>query len=110
MLKGKCKNCRYETQDLYFGGGFMNHMTCCDFPCIEKVKKVIIMENIFEKEKVCSQHPNITFYDDKSLMDKTLQDCDSYIDWDMYKLFHDGYYCPNCNHFSLGFLNLGCWD
>jgi hypothetical protein len=110
ILKGICKNCGYETEDLYYGGGFMNFETYCDFPGIDNEKKVIEMKNIMEREKVNKEYPNFIFYDNESLLDKKLQRKENYHEWSEYKLYSEGYLCPKCNQFNLGFLGIGNWD
>jgi hypothetical protein len=110
IVKGKCYNCGYETKDLYYGGGFMNFITCCDYPVLDKITKEIIVANIMEREAVIKQNPNLVFYDEKSLSDKKLRNRDHYHEWGEYKLYNNGYLCPKCDHFSLGFEMSGCWD
>jgi hypothetical protein len=110
ILKGVCKNCEYETKNLYYGAGFMNAETICDFPGIDKVKKVIEMKNIMEKKNVNKEFPNFAFYDNKSLFDKNLRKIGNYHEWGKYKLYCEGNHCPKCNQFSLEFIPLGCWD
>ena len=110
IIKGTCKNCGYETKDLYYGGGFMNFTTCCDYPVLDKVKKEIKVGNIMDREEVIKQNPNLIFYDHKSLSDKKLQNRENYHEWGEYKIYYNGYFCPKCNKFSLGFEMSGCWD
>jgi hypothetical protein len=110
ILKGICKNCGYETENLYYGGGFRNPETCCNFPGIDKVKKVIRMKNIMDKEKVRKDFPYFTFYNNKSLFDKSLQNREAYHEWGDYKLYFNGYLCPKCTNFSIEFMPVALWD
>jgi hypothetical protein len=110
IIKGICKNCGYETKDLYYGGGFMNFTTCCDYPVLDEKKKEIKMANIMDKEEVIKKNPNLVFYDDESLADRKLQNRENFHEWSEYKIYYEGYFCPKCNQFSLGFDMSGCWD
>lgn len=110
IIKGVCQSCHYESEDLYYGGGMMNFTTCCNFPVLDNVGKIIKTENILEKEKLNKLNPNRVFYDDKSLSDKKLQNRKAFHEWGEFKLYYDGYLCPKCNKFSLGFKETGCWD
>jgi len=110
IIKGSCHNCRYETTNLYYGGGFANFTTCCNYPVLDKDKNEVSMANIMEKEKVLEQNPNLVFYDDETLSDDKSQNRDSYHQWGDYKLCRQGNLCPKCNKFTLGFSGVGCWD
>jgi hypothetical protein len=110
ILKGVCKNCGYETDNLHYGAGFMNAETCCDYPGIDKVRKAVKMKNIMDKESINKKFPNFVFYDDKSLFNKNLQNSEEYHEWGEYKLFYEGNLCPKCNHYSLEFIMEALWD
>ncbi len=107
MIKGTCKNCGYEIKNLYFGGGFSNFSTYFDYPVLDKVEKVVKIKNIMDKDKIIKQNPNIVFYDNEALMEKDSQTGENYIEWDDFKLYDQGYLCPKCNHYCLGFFPLG---
>jgi len=70
IIKGKCKNCGYETKDLFYGSGFSNLTKCCAYPVLDKSENEIKMENIMNRDEVVKQNPRLVFYDDKSLSDK----------------------------------------
>ncbi len=110
IIKGICEKCGYETKDLYYGGGFANFTTCCDYPTLDKVEKELTMANIMDKKEVIKQNPNLVFYDNKALIDKDSQKGAGYEEWGEYKLYNQGYLCPKCNKFKLGFSGVGCWD
>lgn len=110
ILKGICINCGYETKDLYYGGGMRNFNTSCKFPVLDKVEKEIKMGNIMGRKGVVKQNPNLVFYDDRSLSDRKLQNKDNNEEWREYILYNQGYLCPKCNKFNLGFSGVGCWD
>ena len=109
IIKGSCQNCGYETKNLYYGGGFANFKTCCDYPVLDKDKNEVAMANIMNKEEVVKQNPNLVFYDDETLSDDKSQNRDSYHQWGDYKLCRQGNLCPKCNKFTLGFSGVGCW-
>ena len=110
IIKGTCKNCGYETESLLYGGGMRNFKTHCKYPVLDKVEKVVKMENIMEKDEVIKQNPNLIFYDNPALRNKDLKNKGIYHEWGEYKLYNEGYLCPKCNKFSFGFMAVGCWD
>ena len=110
IIQGSCRNCGYRTKNLYYGGGFVNFTTCCDYPVLDKDKKEVGMANIMNKEEVVKQNPNLVFYDDETLSDEKSQNRDSYHQWGDYKLCRQGNLCPKCNKFTLEFSGVGCWD
>ena len=110
IIKGSCQNCGYETKNLYYGGGFANFKTCCNYPVLDKDKNEVGMANIMNKEEVVKQNPNLVFYDDETLSDEKSQNRDSYHQWGDYKLCRQGNLCPKCNKFTLGFSPVGNWD
>ena len=109
-MKGSCQHCGVETKTRYYGGGFANFKTCCDYPVLDKDKKEVGMANIMNKEEVVKQNPNLVFYDDETLSDEKSQNRDSYHQWGDYKLCRQGNLCPKCNKFTLEFSGVGCWD
>jgi hypothetical protein len=110
IIKGSCRVCGYKTKNLYYGGGFVNFTTCCDYPVLDKDKKEVGMANIMDKEKVLEQNPNLQFYDDETLSDNKSQNQDIFHEWGDYKVYSQGYLCPKCNKFTLGFSPIGNWD
>lgn len=42
IIKGSCRVCGYVTKNLYYGGGFVNFTTCCDYPVLDKNKKKLV--------------------------------------------------------------------
>jgi len=68
------------------------------------------MANIMDRTEEIKQNPNLVFYDDKSLSDKKIQNEKYFHEWGEHKVYRDGYLCPKCNQFSLGFEGRGCWD
>lgn len=110
IIKGQCKNCGYETKDLYYGAGFANFTTCCDYPVLDRSDKEVRVANIMEKERVFKQNPNLVFYDDTSLCDKKIQNKENFHEWGEFRVYFEGYFCPKCNHYTLGFDMRGCWD
>ena len=89
-IKGSCKNCGYETEELSIGSGFSNYMTFYGFPVLDKLKKVIKIKNIFEKKRINKLYPNYVFYNHKSLIDKPSKNRNTIIEVDDYKLYQDG--------------------
>ncbi len=110
IIKGTCRNCGYKTKDLYYGGGFSNFTTCCDYPTLDKVEKEIGMANIMDRETVLRENPNLVFYDNETLSDNKSRNQENFHEWGDYKVYSQGYFCPKCNKYSLGFDMRGCWD
>jgi hypothetical protein len=110
VLKGRCNNCNYETESLYYGGGFRNFKTTCNYPVLNKVDHVVQMANIMDRDNVEKQYPNLVFYDDEALSDKKLQTQGLSHEWGNYEVYYEGYLCPKCNQFNLAFEHTGCWD
>ena len=110
IIKARCQNCHYQSGDLYYGGGMTNFQTVCNFPVMDKEAKICKTANIMEKEKVLKENPNLVFYDDKSLSDEKSQNREQFHQNFNYKVYFDGYLCPKCNQFSLGFEGRGNWD
>lgn len=110
VIKGTCANCGYGTKDLYYGAGFRNFNTCCNYPVLDKVKREIKMGNIMAREEVIRKNPDLVFYDDEEMSESKIQNRDCYHEWGEYRLYNEGYICPKCNQFSLGFDTTGCYD
>ena len=69
LLRGKCRNCAYETDTLLFGSGFKNLKTNCRYPVMNKITEVVDVANIMDREEVIRQNPHIVFYDYLKLSD-----------------------------------------
>jgi hypothetical protein len=110
IVKGKCSYCFYKTEDLYLGDGFMDFNTFCDFPVLDKERKIIISKDIRQKEKICTQNSSYVFLDNEELLDKTIENNEHFIKWGEYKLYHCGYYCPKCKKYGIEFMIIGVWD
>ena len=91
IIKGTCKNCGYETREVFYGGGMINIRESCKFPVSDRFEKEIRTADITAKEEVVRQNPNLVFYDDTSLSDLKLQNKENYEEWGEYKLHDRGY-------------------
>lgn len=110
VIKAKCNHCSFMEPGLSFGGGFNNFIENCSFPVLDKEHNLIISGNILNREEAMRDHNNYMFYDEESLCRKDLQHEEASIEWSNYRLYNDGYFCPKCNGFTMGFLMEGFFD
>ena len=110
IIKAKCNHCSFAGQSLLFGGGFSNFTEHCGFPVLDRKNNTILAENILAREDVKRDNPDSFFYDEESMSRKNLQHDEASIEWCNYRLFNDGYFCPKCHQFTLGFLMEGLYD
>lgn len=110
IIKAKCNRCSFTGQSLLFGGGFNNFAENCGFPVLDTGNNQILTGNILNRENIKSENPDYIFYDEESLCRKDLQHDEASIEWSNYRLYNDGYFCPKCNDFTMGFLAEGFFD
>jgi hypothetical protein len=110
IIKAKCNHCSFTGQNLLFGGGFSNFIDHCGFPLLDRESNNIIIGNVLDREAVKRDHPDYAFYDEEQMSRKDLQHEEASIEWTSYRLFNDGYFCPKCHQFTLGFLMEGFYD
>ncbi len=110
IVKAKCNHCSFTGQSIFFGGGFNNFTDHCGFPALDKENNQILIMNILSRDKVKSEHPAYVFYDEESMCRKDLQHEEASVEWSNYRLFNDGYFCPQCHQFTMGFLMEGFFD
>ncbi len=110
IVRAKCNHCSYISDSFLFGGGFKGFNSDCGFPALDKNNNRVTIENIIDREKVMKERPGLLFYDDDSLCQSDLQHEEASIEWGSYRLFNDGYFCPNCHNFSVGFIAEGLFD
>jgi hypothetical protein len=110
IVKAKCNHCSFTGQSLFFGAGFNNLTDHCGFPVLDREKSLIVIGNILASDQVKKDNPSYIFYDDESMCRKDLQHEEASIEWLEYRLFNDGYFCPKCHQFTLGFLMEGFFD
>jgi hypothetical protein len=110
IIKAKCHHCSFTGQSIFFGGGFSNFEEYCGFPVLNKKNNTIQVENILVRDEVKKNHSDYIFYDEESMSRKDLQHEEASLEWSNYRLFNDGYFCPKCHQFTLGFLMEGFYD
>ena len=111
-----CK-CGYE-KDFMIGGGMMDFMEVCHFPCLCKKCEAVVDVNIMVSPPICSvcKDSGVVPYDNEELILELGEE--EVASWNMeeklgreVKLTDGKYYCPNCKEFHLTFLDGGlCWD
>jgi hypothetical protein len=110
IIKAKCNHCSFTENNLFFGAGFINFTKYCGFPVLDRRSNRILIENSFAREDVKNGNPDYIFYDDESMSRKDLQHDEASIEWGNYRLFNDGYLCPKCHQYTMGFLMEGLFD
>ncbi len=110
ILVGRCSNCGYKSETLYFGSGKCDYNEVCNYPAFDNIQRKVTSGNIMEREAKHLINPSLIFYDNDSLhSQKSGSDEVSYT-WDDYRLFMEGNYCPHCQEFSLSFNSIGLYD
>ena len=119
-------------KELLIGGGMLNFMTRCDFPCYcEKCLKIFKV-NLFSNSLQCPVcKTDMLRYDNRKLhplqREKTAKGTlleryekkfppkpDIIFEWNFkdenLKLYDDNYLCPKCHKVSLKFIDSGSFD
>ncbi len=115
-VKAKC-SCGVEA-DILIGGGMMDFMTTCFFPCLCEKCHNIVQVNLLAKRRRCPKckTSNPIPYDDTRLSESPGQD--HVATWNMQEqlgrelILTDGKYrCPKCGKMALEFFDSGlCFD
>jgi len=112
----KCK-CGVDTRIL-IGGGMVNFMTTCFFPCLCEYCHSVVQINLLAKRKQCPRcrTTKLIPYDDPLLSE--IPGKNVVTDWNVQEqlgrvlLLTDGKYrCPQCGQMTLSFVETDmCWD
>jgi len=116
QVTAKCQ-CGLDTSIL-IGGGMLNFMTTCYFPCLCGQCCNVVQVNLLVKQRWCPQCKSMKVipYDDPMLSE--LAGKHTVVSWNMgeklgrvLKLTDGNYRCPQCGRMTLRFEDSGlCWD
>lgn len=109
IVSAKCKECGYNFDKMFLGGGMLNFQKHCGYPALNKDQTEVVVRNY--KNKVEEEKSNgFIFYDSKSLYDEesftksaVMQNFDTF-------LYNANYFCPKCRNYTLRFFMTGLWD
>lgn len=101
-------------KEIMTGGGMLNFMTTCYFPCLCEHCSAIVEVNMFAEPKECPdcKATDVIPYDDSRLVgQKGAEMVDGSTGKERDYFLTDGSYkCPKCNQFNLHFWHCGDWD
>jgi hypothetical protein len=115
-VMARCE-CGVEAE-IMIGGGMLDFMTTCYFPCLCESCQAVVQSNLLEEPPRCPEcgAENPTPYDDKSVIGAEGENVVA--DWNLQGklsrelILTDGNYkCPKCRNMTLHFSDSGlCWD
>jgi hypothetical protein len=114
-VTAKCR-CGVDA-NMMIGGGMVNFMTTCYFPCLCDRCHAIVQVNLLAKRKRCPQckSTKVIPYDDPTLSECTGKR--TVVSWNMeeqlgrdLKLTNGKYQCPECGKMTLRFTECSQWD
>ncbi len=109
IISAKC-NCGFE-KEMFLGGGMQNFTTYCNFPVYCEECRILFESNLFDKEIFCPKCKGTKTipYDKKCLQRGT-----PIFEWNIgdktLTLTDGNYLCPKCGSFTMGFVDIGCFD
>jgi hypothetical protein len=103
LLTAVCNNCNFEYPEIFFGAGFMNHMTACDVPALDAHGELVIVNMLDYENK------NFRFYSSPEMYQGELQK-ENGIQWGDIYLNPANNYCPKCHKMTMAFLEGGQFD
>lgn len=116
QVTAKCQ-CGVDTT-IMIGGGMLNFMTTCYFPCLCEHCRTVVQVNLLAEQRWCPQCKSTKAipYDDPTLSEFAGEH--TVVSWNMkeklgrvLELTDGNYRCPQCGRMTLRFEDSGlCWD